>query len=506
MTDVVIRKLRLNVVRHGTFFWGEDPKALARRVMGVLGPMLEARFSELDEEGADLEITEPVRCTLRLSGSQVLAAGITSEREWLSIRRSLDEAIAPALRRAMSSPSRPREGARAAAQRSAPPKRRTSALATLMPIHLLGQLQTHLQRSRGAVLQSLHDELWVHAPGTVVAEPSAADLAELERLLVAIAQELNATGPVKTKQQQQRRRLVAAVRCAAELGLTPLSNGARRTAERVFPLGPGLPDEPAAGFVPGASGAASRVATHAGSAPADSAVAESEVSPAAPDGQKRGRTQPAGAPVEVQLLPLLVAAALDRAGALDAFAEAVAPREQPLDLPLLVAAFALALGPKPRRGWLHEPATLARAAASAGIAVLAPDALTHLAGDSRLDFDTLSPGLSWDPTKDPALAGLLAQRPVAPLARTDGFQRLVERWVGWALAALGASLWPEENAPGSLVVERFASLECRFGRGDDGFTALIPLGLRRAHLAQVGALADLSRASWLGAPLSFRGG
>jgi hypothetical protein len=537
MTDVVIRKLELNVVRRGSLFWGEDPRALSRRVMGVLGPMLEARFQRLDQPDLELELAEPVRCTVQLKSPHALAAGFASEQEWTAIRARLDQALAPALDRAVER-SRERDG-RPTLTPSPPKARAPGALARLMPLHLVGQLVPHLERLRGPALEELHDELWVSPPPAPPREPGPADVTALERWLLALSAELSVPTGRLTRQAQQRRRIIAAIRAAAELGIVPFSSAARRLVDRVFPLDPSLEDEPAfekatgrPGSVPGADG------------PPQGGTREVDAPDVAATGlDQSGKTTGTGArskqePIDVPLLPLLVAATLDRVGTFALLARVLTARQQPLDLPLVVAAIALKLGPIPRRGWLHEPRTLAQVAGVAGIAVLSPDALTHLADDSRVEWASLqhelpgvrpgvtvadepareelslsrapddTPPLGSDPvvTVDSELTAALNVRPAAPLARRPDFERVLEQLVFWTMTELGNALWPGEPSAGFKVLERFASLDCHFGRNSDGYRALVPLGPRRTDLARVGALVDLPRASWLSAPLTFRGG
>lgn len=100
----------------------------------------------------------------------------------------------------------------------------------------------------------------------------------------------------------------------------------------------------------------------------------------------------------------------------------------------------------------------------------------------------------------------LEDRPACPLARLPHFDRHLGTVTGWALARIGATLWPKETPPAVLVLERFASLEMYVKRDEEGLAVRVPLGKRHADLSRTGLLADVSRVPWLfGGSLRFRG-
>lgn len=102
---------------------------------------------------------------------------------------------------------------------------------------------------------------------------------------------------------------------------------------------------------------------------------------------------------------------------------------------------------------------------------------------------------------------LLTERSACPLARLPHFDRHLGVVAGWALARIGATLWPEETPPAVLVMERFASLQVQVRRDEEGLAVRVPLGRRRTDLYGAGLLADIDRAPWLfGGSLRFRGG
>ena len=65
-SDITVDRCVVHVVRRGGWSWGPAPKDLVRQVVDALPGLLAERFAEhLAADGADLEITEPVRITVR---------------------------------------------------------------------------------------------------------------------------------------------------------------------------------------------------------------------------------------------------------------------------------------------------------------------------------------------------------------------------------------------------------------------------------------------------------
>jgi hypothetical protein len=75
---ITVHRCVVRVVRRGGWSWGPDPRGLVQRVLDALPDLLAAEFGEyLTGDGPDVEITEPVRLSVRLSarGGRALAPG-----------------------------------------------------------------------------------------------------------------------------------------------------------------------------------------------------------------------------------------------------------------------------------------------------------------------------------------------------------------------------------------------------------------------------------------------
>jgi hypothetical protein len=65
--EITVRRCLVRVVRRGGWSWGPDPQGLVRQALAALPDLLAAQFDEvLTGEGPDLEITDPVRLSVRL--------------------------------------------------------------------------------------------------------------------------------------------------------------------------------------------------------------------------------------------------------------------------------------------------------------------------------------------------------------------------------------------------------------------------------------------------------
>jgi hypothetical protein len=82
--EITVHRCAVRVVRRGGWSWGPDPRGLVQRVLDALPDLLAAEFDEyLTGDGPDLEITEPVRLSVRLSapgGGGLVPVGLLLER------------------------------------------------------------------------------------------------------------------------------------------------------------------------------------------------------------------------------------------------------------------------------------------------------------------------------------------------------------------------------------------------------------------------------------------
>ncbi|GLY40038.1 hypothetical protein Amsp01_060610 [Amycolatopsis sp. NBRC 101858] len=82
--EITVHRCAVRVVRRGGWSWGPDPRGLVQRVLDALPDLLAAEFGEhLTGDGPDLEITEPVRLSVRLAargGGALVPANLVLDR------------------------------------------------------------------------------------------------------------------------------------------------------------------------------------------------------------------------------------------------------------------------------------------------------------------------------------------------------------------------------------------------------------------------------------------
>ena len=66
--DIIVRRCTVQVVRHGGWSWGPQPRRLVDQVLAALPGLIAERLADLapDDASEDVEITEPVRVTVSL--------------------------------------------------------------------------------------------------------------------------------------------------------------------------------------------------------------------------------------------------------------------------------------------------------------------------------------------------------------------------------------------------------------------------------------------------------
>ena len=71
MTDVVVRRCVVRVVRRGGWAWGAAHQRLVDRVVAALPQLIDGYLDGLSIPDGDLEITEPVRIAVRIPGGDL---------------------------------------------------------------------------------------------------------------------------------------------------------------------------------------------------------------------------------------------------------------------------------------------------------------------------------------------------------------------------------------------------------------------------------------------------
>jgi hypothetical protein len=191
---ITVHRCVVRVVRRGGWSWGPDPRRLVRQVVDALPELLAERFAEhLAGDGPDLEITEPVRVTVRLGqssrGPEVVLAETASVAEPVPVepRGLADE---PAAVRVPAGEATPGSLFAELAERD-----ELAALLALLPgdafvVHAAALLDHAPEAAAEVVVDALLAELIRRTrPGTGPEPPVAAppeDRAGLLRLLEAL--------------------------------------------------------------------------------------------------------------------------------------------------------------------------------------------------------------------------------------------------------------------------------------------------------------------------------
>lgn len=316
--EITVHRCQVRVVRRGGWSWGPDPQGLVRQVLAALPDLLAARFDEvLTGEGPDLEITDPVRLSVRLGP---LSAGVGGGSSGFVIEPAVDSISVP----------------------EPEPVSREVAVAGSAG----GQPVSSSAADDPAVVGC-------GAPDTASATPAVLfeELAVRDELALLLA----------LLPDETLRKYVAAmlgeVREPSPAVVTGLATELIRRWS--FPPPPSLPETYAAlvalvGAVPGAPAASSATA------------APVEPAPAAP--VRVGAAPAVGETRVCSALPFLLAGPLARTGYLDAIGPALAGVDLLAETPLFAAALAYKVLGTPERGWRRTGEDDAAAAAFAGLA------------------------------------------------------------------------------------------------------------------------------------------
>ncbi|MGK3207996.1 hypothetical protein [Amycolatopsis sp. MEPSY49] len=314
--EITVRQCVVRVVRRGGWSWGPDPRGLVQRVLDALPELLAGEFDEyLAGDGPDLEITEPVRLSVRLSalgGGGLVPAGLVVEPVAGSPRGPIPPPVPVAVPPPAGSPAADRGDLVAGA-----PEPTVAALFEELAVRgelaaLLGLLPEETVRTFLSALLAASDG---ERAGSFIADGD-------ERTGSFLGGSLD--GPVGE--------------LVAEL--------ARR---RSLPWPPATRAD-LAGVLEPPSGADA-------TSPAGGGPAEAVTVSARPVGETRVGS----------VLPFLLAGPLARTGYLDAIGPALSGVDLFADAPLFAAALAYKVLGAPQRGWRRAPEDDVAAAAFAGL-------------------------------------------------------------------------------------------------------------------------------------------
>jgi hypothetical protein len=408
--EITVYRCRVRVVRRGGWSWGPDPRGLVQRVLDALPDLLAAEFDEyLTEDGPDMEITEPVRLSVRLSprgGGGLAPAGLVLE-PMAGVARLLPEPVP------VSTPTQLQVD------------RSTSDIVDQLPVTAQG-----LPENASATPAVLFDEL--------------AERDELSALLALLPDETLWTYLTALLPEGPLRTYLTALAASAGEPSAPVFGGpaAELAAELARRLS--LPQ----GDVTHAD-LAELVHTLAGDATVRPAAAETTDTRVA-RADVAAAPRPAGETRVCSVLPFLLAGPLARTGYLDAIGPTLSGVDLLADASLFAAALAYKVLGAPERGWRRTPEDDAAAAAFAGLESV-PD-LTRFAQRVRPALPVLDGVL--------ALSVCRGHDPTDPLLVTgvDGGLLLVDAQglfpVAWAPSTDGLlPHWQASGRPPVLVCD-----------------------------------------------------
>lgn len=396
MTDVLVHRCRLDIVRHGGWSWGPNPKRLLQGVVANLPALLAQAFTGIWPEGSDLELTQPLKLRIPITLETLFALGPPGQtaaamRDVPETQHPAGAALLSQLRSAMATALAGQtagtiaEAPPAAAKEPAkdsqtsdldPPKQPSAADPTALAMGLLtallecGLLPAVLSKCTTALLQSWHELL-------LTGRFETGGDGQSEALAKLVANRASTTG--NSLHHRLATRLEVAIAAAANLGIPPQSALVRKFLDRKVPLDPiplgerhgDGPDNEPGDLEPKAT----KRGIHRDPASEQTLETPEDDAPLPtrlPDTFARGEIDISCA------LPFLILGPLHQIGFLDL----VAVQAQLLGLTNRLPAFAAALAYKvlepPQRGWRRDPASIRTASAVAGLSA-PPEEATLLA-------------------------------------------------------------------------------------------------------------------------------
>ena len=560
MTDVLVRRCTVRIVRRGGWGWGPRPRALVEGALRALPELLDEQFGDVDVGAyGDHEVSSTVRVTASIDADTLIRGDVRRLRAALAppLGRALREAVATA------APSAPPEleihgelGSRLP-ETFGQEARREGILARLVVWLDAGMLELVLALVADAVLERWHARLFDDETGATV----TTDAGELEALVRALVGD---AGPPAGAPSQRRDALRLRLALAAEIARrqpTAWPSAAALVAAAV-PVEErrDAESEGAQSFAEGAIGNAD-----------DRGTARTVLRPAVGRSQTAPAEQRRAAPssVVVPALPFLALVPLSRIGYLAALGSVLAAAGHAERASTFASALAYKVLSPPQRGWRRSSPDAAAAAAVSGstaepsskAAALARDAesfasaldaviaqsliagrdrtdplleLTTRAGDTALvdpkgmfllgivsDTAPVLAAAGRPPVvRAPGAVGLdrervddvlaaLDERVGVPLAEDRTLERTLTLAAALALAAIAWELWAERDEPTDplLTLERFGDLEARIRVEQERLRVTLPLGRRYQDLADHALLGPVRDAPWLdGRAIEFDGG
>jgi hypothetical protein len=477
MLDVTIRRCVLRVVRRGGIGWGEGGRRFMDDATRALPALIAAELERLLPEGAEGEVTRPLRVDVRVGLPVLREWAARAAREAASGVPTHDEDSAPgqqelrlALRRAFEATGVAAGFAVAtqahaalesadevAASLTAEHPRatavldvrvaRVSAIANLLVAwRVAGALQTMLSALPAAVVEAWHRVLFGLAPDVMSERPDApsngssadADYEEIAHTLAVLVSAAKTAGATELV----RLRLSAAAELAVTVGLAATAPRARRAIDEHLPV------------------------------PLSAPVRAAQ--PAAPSRLRSGtrRAEP-GREVRVcSALPFLLLGPLERIGWLDTADATFTAAGLEHTLPALAVALASKVLAVPERGWRRAPQALSAAATFAGDAEPRPDpevsALTRAVAPlvPALDVVVRRALIDGRSAADPVLlVSDGADRAARMLVDPDGVfflaqARAPEAWAGFALETKSQIYVPAEEGDANWLSQLDAQGVC----------------------------------------------
>jgi hypothetical protein len=357
----------MRVVRRGGWSWGPEPRQLVADAVRALPGLLAAELERQWPEGAEGEVSSPLRLDVRVSlgelrqwarrvareggaaeaaPSHAAGGGPAPDGDALTaaLRRALvaarpAERVAGAVPHVTESPAHtPTHDARA---------RAAALLNVLVAWRAAGTLEATLLALPEPALAAWHRALLECPAGALAVEAPGASTAAMATVLAPFAARV-ARVPAPSRQLL---RVLAAVELATAAGVPPTTAAARAGIDEAVPPAPPEPGGPRAGAAASAVSGVRRAAI--------------------------------GTEVRVaSALPFLLLRTLQRIGWLGTLDTTFAAADLAEALPALAIGLATKVLPEPERGWRRRPDVLAAAATFAGDAEPRPDA--DVAGLARV--------------------------------------------------------------------------------------------------------------------------